>query len=185
MAAEHSASSFAALLRQLRVAAGLTQEELAEAATISPRSVSDLERGINLTARKETARLLADALNLSGIARATFEAAARGRPPDTGLAGLGGVAAATRTLPRDATNFIGRERELGLVTEVLGGTTPGSRGAGAIFVIGGMAGVGKTATDAGYMFRYGRVPVCRSKTGTLSQASLPRRGAGIARQASG
>jgi tetratricopeptide (TPR) repeat protein/transcriptional regulator with XRE-family HTH domain len=145
MAAEHSASSFAALLRQLRVAAGLTQEELAEAATISPRSVSDLERGINLTARKETARLLADALNLSGIARATFEAAARGRSPDAGTAGLGGVAAATRTLPRDATNFIGRERELGLVTEVLGGTTPGSRGAGAIFVIGGMAGVGKTA----------------------------------------
>ena len=60
------ASSFADLLRQLRVAAGLTQEELAEAASLSPRSVSALERGVNLTARKETARLLADALSLSG-----------------------------------------------------------------------------------------------------------------------
>ena len=37
---------FAGLLRQLRAEAGLTQEELAEAAGLSPRSVSDLERGI-------------------------------------------------------------------------------------------------------------------------------------------
>jgi transcriptional regulator with XRE-family HTH domain len=51
--------SFGGLLRRLRTEAGLTQEELAAAASVSPRSVSDLERGINLTARKETARLLA------------------------------------------------------------------------------------------------------------------------------
>jgi DNA-binding XRE family transcriptional regulator len=38
---------FAGLLRQLRAEARLTQEELAEAASLSPRSVSDLERGIN------------------------------------------------------------------------------------------------------------------------------------------
>jgi DNA-binding XRE family transcriptional regulator len=62
---EHSVS-FAELLKQLRTGAGLTQEELAEAASLSPRSISDLERGINLTARKETTRLLADALNLQG-----------------------------------------------------------------------------------------------------------------------
>ena len=36
---------------------GLNQEELAEAAGLSPRSVSDLERGINRTARKDTAEL--------------------------------------------------------------------------------------------------------------------------------
>jgi transcriptional regulator with XRE-family HTH domain len=58
--------SFAGLLWQLRLHAGLTQEELAEAAEVSARSVSDLERGINMTARKETARLLANALNLAG-----------------------------------------------------------------------------------------------------------------------
>lgn len=68
---------FARLLRQLRTDAGLTQEALAEAARLSTRSVSDLERGINLTARRETARLLADALDLTGPARAAFEAAAR------------------------------------------------------------------------------------------------------------
>jgi len=53
------------LLRQLRAEAGLTQEELAEAAGLSPRSVSDLERGIHRTARKDTALLLAGALGLA------------------------------------------------------------------------------------------------------------------------
>ena len=71
--------SFAGLLRQLRVEADLTQEELAEAASLSPRSVSDLERGINRTARRDTARLLAGALGLAGSASELFVAAARGR----------------------------------------------------------------------------------------------------------
>jgi len=107
--------TLAALLRRLRTGARLMQEELAEAADLSPRSISDLERGINLTARKDTARLLADALGLAGPARAAFEAVARGRPvpggvvpggDGTGSAGTGGAvpggaAAATRTLPRD------------------------------------------------------------------------------------
>ena len=76
---EGSAQGFGPLLRQLRDDAGLTQEELAEAARLSPRSISDLERGVNATARKETARLLADALGLAGPQRAHFEAIARGR----------------------------------------------------------------------------------------------------------
>ena len=49
-AMEEPALTFAGLLRQLRAEARLTQEELAEAAGLSPRSVSDLERGINRTA---------------------------------------------------------------------------------------------------------------------------------------
>ena len=53
-------AQFGQLLRQLRTSAGLSQEELAQAAALSTRTVSDLERGINLTARNETARLLAD-----------------------------------------------------------------------------------------------------------------------------
>ena len=48
---EQPALSFAGLLRQLRDDAGLTQEELAEAAGLSTRSVSDLERGVNRAAR--------------------------------------------------------------------------------------------------------------------------------------
>ena len=79
--AEQSVLEFAGVLRQLRAEARLTQEELAEAAGLSPRSVSDLERGINRTARKDTAELLAGALDLAGPARAVFVAAARGRAP--------------------------------------------------------------------------------------------------------
>jgi transcriptional regulator with XRE-family HTH domain len=67
--AEQLALGFGGLLRQMRAEAGLTQEELAEAATLSPRSVSDLERGIIRTARKDTAELLADALGLAKSAR--------------------------------------------------------------------------------------------------------------------
>jgi transcriptional regulator with XRE-family HTH domain len=72
--------SFAGLQRQLRAEARLTQEELAEAAGVSPRSVSDLERGINRTAHKDTALLLADGLRLAGSVRELFVAAARGKP---------------------------------------------------------------------------------------------------------
>ena len=133
--------TFAALLRRLRSETGLTQEELAEAAGLSPRSVSDLERGINLTARKDTARLLADALHLTGPARVEFEAVARGRSVPGG-AGIGGVtAAAMRTLPRDIVSFTGRQRELAELVEA----AAGAGGVVGIHAIGGMAGVGKTA----------------------------------------
>ena len=88
------------LLRELRIQAQLTQEELAEAARVSQRAVSDLERGIIRAPRKDTVRLLADALNLTGEARHTFEATARGRPPthDLPVAGeqVGTTAVATR-----------------------------------------------------------------------------------------
>jgi tetratricopeptide (TPR) repeat protein/DNA-binding XRE family transcriptional regulator len=152
--------TLAGLLRKLRTDAALTQEQLAEAASLSPRAVSDLERGINLTARKETARLLADALGLTGAIRTRFEAVARGRSipgsaagPDVGgpalaagpaLAGGGGsrtaAAGATRTLPRDIASFTGRQPELQQLvgTAVAGGTV-------GVHAIGGMAGIGKTA----------------------------------------
>jgi DNA-binding beta-propeller fold protein YncE/transcriptional regulator with XRE-family HTH domain len=57
------------LLKQWRVAAGLTQEELAERAGVSARSVSDLERGLNRTPRPSTIRRLADALDLTQAQR--------------------------------------------------------------------------------------------------------------------
>jgi DNA-binding XRE family transcriptional regulator/tetratricopeptide (TPR) repeat protein len=76
---EQPAVGFAELLRQRRAEAMLTQEELATAAGLSTRTVSDLERGINLTARKATAELLAGALRLSGDARERFVAVARGK----------------------------------------------------------------------------------------------------------
>ena len=111
--AEQAAPGFGGLLRQLRADAGLTQEELAEAASISPRSVSDLERGINLTARKDTARLLADALGLAGPRRALFQAAARGHAAAAGvLAAHDPLLTRPGNLPAQLSAFIGREREV-------------------------------------------------------------------------
>ena len=140
---------FGGLLRRLRMDAGLTQEELAEAAKVGARSVSDLERGVSRTARPQTARLLAAALGLAGPERARFLAAARGQiSQDAHRPAAGGPvapsAAATRALPRDMAGFTGRSRELGwLVTRLSGAASGGSRVVG-ICAIGGMAGIGKT-----------------------------------------
>ena len=141
------ALSFAGLLRRLRDDAGLTQEELAEAASLSPRSVSDLERGVNLTARHDTARLLAGALGLTGPQRALFEAAARGRAPADEVLAAGeaaAAAAATRALPRDIASFIGRAAELAQLVGAVTGAAAAGVGVVGIHAIGGMAGIGKT-----------------------------------------
>jgi transcriptional regulator with XRE-family HTH domain len=145
---------FGGLLRRLRDEAGLTQDELAEAARVSQRAVSDLERGINRTARKDTAVLLAGALGLNGHARELFVAAARGRAPagealaaaarEAGTAGS--VAAASRTLPRDIASFTGRQDELGQLMARWAEAAAAAGGGGVVSVhaIGGMAGIGKT-----------------------------------------
>jgi tetratricopeptide (TPR) repeat protein/transcriptional regulator with XRE-family HTH domain len=135
--------TFAALLRELRTEARLTQEELAEASGVRPRSISDLERGVALSPQRETIRRLADALKLSELVRAQFEAVARGRavPAATEAADAGGAAAATRTLPRDVASFTGRQQELEQLAEAAAGTGT----VVGIHAIGGMAGVGKTA----------------------------------------
>src|SRR5690348_5084677 len=69
--------TFALQLRRHRQAAGLTQEALAERAHLSARTVSDLERGLNLRPRKDSLSLLADALGLADAERAQLEDAAR------------------------------------------------------------------------------------------------------------
>jgi predicted ATPase/DNA-binding XRE family transcriptional regulator len=121
--AEQPALGFAGLLRQLRADAGLTQEQLAEAASLSPRSISDLERGINLTARMETTRLLADALRLAGPQRVLFETAARG-------------GAFAGDLPIQLSSFVGRLDELAGLAEAMQRS--------ALVTVVGVGGVGKT-----------------------------------------
>ena len=111
--AEQPALSFAVLLRQLRARALLTQEELAAAAGVSPRSVSDLERGISRTARKDTAVLLAGAVGLAGPARELFVVVARGQAPTAQmLAAARGTFAAEAALglPGDSQSFSGGRR---------------------------------------------------------------------------
>src|SRR5262249_60604170 len=109
------ALAFGGLVRQLGAGAGLAQEELAEAASVGTRSVSDLERGIHATAHKDTAGLLAGALGLAGPVRALFVAAARGKAPAAEVLAArqaeapgAFAAAATRALPRDTASLTGR-----------------------------------------------------------------------------
>jgi tetratricopeptide (TPR) repeat protein/transcriptional regulator with XRE-family HTH domain len=146
-----SERSFAGLLRQLRTEARLTQEELAETAGISARAVSDLERGVNRTAHKDTAQLLAAALGLSGPTEERFVAVARGRV-SAGMVVGGGpsagqgtfAAAVTRALPRDIASFTGRQDELARLLQSIG-SLAASGGVVGIYAIDGMAGIGKTA----------------------------------------
>ncbi|HEV2377764.1 MAG TPA: tetratricopeptide repeat protein [Streptosporangiaceae bacterium] len=161
---ERAAPDFASLLRLLRNESGLTQEELARAAMLSPRTVSDLERGIHRSAQKDTAGLLADALGLTGPARGLFVAAARGRVPvaqvlavraDTQAAhvvtgtGSGPVRPVPRELPADVDSFTGRAVELAELDLLLPTTARPDIGAmpGPVVIsaVSGTAGVGKTA----------------------------------------
>ena len=76
--------TFAALLRRQRLAAGLTQEALAERAGLSAKAVGDLERDPGRSPRLITVTLLADALGAGPEQRAAWGRLAgpcRGRLP--------------------------------------------------------------------------------------------------------
>jgi predicted ATPase len=125
--------TFGELLRRHRVAAGMTQEELAEGARLSARAISDLERGVNRTARKDTARLLAEALRLAPEDRAVFEATARGRPAPAGRA-----IPSAHNLPVELTRLVNREDELATIRDLL------DREDVRLVTLTGPGGVGKT-----------------------------------------
>jgi transcriptional regulator with XRE-family HTH domain len=151
------ALGFAGLLRQLRADAGLTQEQLAQAAGLSPRSVSDLERGINRTARKDTALWLSGALGLAEPASALFVAAARGLVPAAEVlaavreSGPGPAAAMPQVwnIPARNPGFTGRDDLLAQVRERL---LAGDKA--VVQALHGMGGVGKTQLAAEYAHRF-------------------------------
>src|SRR5918997_5435979 len=72
-------ASFGSYLRGLRLAAGLTQEELALRAGLSPNAVGALERGARRRPYPHTVRSLSDALNLAEGKRAALLAAVPGQ----------------------------------------------------------------------------------------------------------
>jgi transcriptional regulator with XRE-family HTH domain len=69
---------FGELLRNSRLRAALTQEELAERAGLSVRAVGKLESGETAKPRPATVRLLANALGLDGPALTMFASSAFG-----------------------------------------------------------------------------------------------------------
>ena len=166
MVAEQPALSFAGLLRQLRAGAKLTQEELAAAAGVSARSVSNLERGINRTAHKDTAVLLAGALGLTGPTEELFVAAARGNVPAAQVlvaAEAAGPRPGAVTGPpyrglsvfgeQDAAFFFGREAATAQVLDRMSRHLAGT----GLLVVSGVSGAGKSS-----LLRAGVLPRIRA-----------------------
>ena len=110
-------ATFADLLRQLRTAAALSQEELAERAGLSLRGLSDLERGVRRTPHLSTVRLLADALALGPEDRQALLAAAR---PGAVSETTGAPPAPVVSLPLPLTSLLGREQDLAELISLLG-----------------------------------------------------------------
>jgi len=134
------APDFGTLLRHYRLAAGLSQEVLAERARMSVNGIGALERGYRRTPQRETLTLLTHALGLGDEERRLLErAAARsasprrrvGSPFKPGWADVG----ATK-LPLSLTSFIGRDAELAEITALIREYR--------LVTISGAGGVGKT-----------------------------------------
>jgi predicted ATPase/DNA-binding CsgD family transcriptional regulator/DNA-binding XRE family transcriptional regulator len=160
--AKQKPAPFGALLLRLRAAAGLTQEQLAARAGLSPAGISALESGKRRTPRFATVELLAAALALDAQARHELVAAARstadgaggavtaGRAPtmagaEPGTHGTGCHGGTTRDPRRqswrsaaDPTPLVGREHELDLIVRSL------VAGDTRLLTLVGPAGVGKT-----------------------------------------
>ena len=128
--------SFGTRLRSLRETAGLTQEELAFRAGLSPNAVGLLERGARRRPQPHTVRSLADALDLSENERASLLTAVPRREttdPETPSPAPGYV------LPSPPTPLVGRERELREVRELLLGDSEVR-----LLTLIGIGGVGKS-----------------------------------------
>ena len=151
--------TFGSLLRQYRLAAGLSQEALAERAGLSADAIAHIERGRRAAPRPSTLGMLAQALQLAPADLALFTAAAtagRQAPPpasaDPPANSAPTVAPATATGPSPSsaasrfpvplTPLIGREHDVAAVTHLLrqGETTRGAQ----LLTLMGPGGTGKT-----------------------------------------
>jgi non-specific serine/threonine protein kinase len=103
---------FGRLLRDFRLAAGLSQEGLAERARMSAGGISVLERGSRRAPHRDTVALLAAGLGLSSADRGRLEAAAilPPQPRRRGTSPAAGSMSARHNLPLPLTRFLGRDR---------------------------------------------------------------------------
>ena len=157
-----AAADFGTLLRHYRLAAGLSQEALAERARVSSEGISALERGYRRTPQRETLSLLADALALDAEQRAIFEAAARPvssrRQSGASITVGPWPAAGTFPLPIALTSFIGRTTDIAEVAVLLRERR--------LVTLTGAGGIGKTQTAL-------RVGSALAESGELSICFVP------------
>jgi predicted ATPase/transcriptional regulator with XRE-family HTH domain len=134
---------FGSLLRQHRLAAGLSQAELAERAGLSPDGVGALETGRRASPRLYTVRALADALSLAEDDRQRlFDAAHGAGTAEAAPAADSRSAESDRrrlsSPPQPPTRLIGREREVAEIAFAL------RSGRTRLLTLTGPGGVGKT-----------------------------------------
>lgn len=108
-------SPFGTLLRSYREAVLQSQETLAEQSGLSVRGISDLERGVSISPRLETVRMLADGLGRKD--RAALITAARPAAPTLPPAFTD--ESSTSSLPGTLTSLVGRAQEVTELTELL------------------------------------------------------------------
>jgi len=119
-------AGFGTLLRAHRTRMPLTQEELAERAGLSERTLRNLEAGRIHRPYPDTIRRLADALNLTGEERQDFEGTARQVTVGSATTAVGSrsgpLGPVPCQLPPDAADFTGRSEQITLVRNLLAGT---------------------------------------------------------------
>ncbi|MFZ0032773.1 MAG: helix-turn-helix domain-containing protein [Candidatus Cybelea sp.] len=133
-----SVAEFGALLKRLRLKAGLSQEELAERAHISAKAVGAYERGDRRGPYRETLALIVEALGVTGAAYDELVSAAqraRRRGPST-IDVPGDSPTRLNNLPIARTTLVGRDRDVAEVTELLDRHR--------LLTLVGSGGVGKT-----------------------------------------
>ncbi len=121
------------LLKRYRIAAGLTQEELAERAGLSARAIRALESGDRRAPRRDTLALLASALELTSADRARLEA--RARQPRLPASRQVRSPASVR---RPRLPLVGRQRERALINNLLSGDSS------PMLLFAGEPGIGKS-----------------------------------------
>ncbi|SFB13757.1 Predicted ATPase [Nocardioides alpinus] len=127
------AGTLGQVLRGLREACGLSQEELAARAGLSPHAISALERGTRTRPYPHTLRSLAVALELTDEQRTTLLDAVPARTP---RATPGPSGARPRDLPVPASPLVGRGDDISRVGDLLRTRR--------LVTLSGPGGVGKT-----------------------------------------
>jgi transcriptional regulator with XRE-family HTH domain len=165
--------SFATLLKDTRKRAGMTQKQLADLCTVSVRAIRDLELARTRSPRRETVRLLADALHLSDARRAELEESAAG--PASWESYVDELAP-----PAPFAPMVARQHDVTTLVGLL------KFGGHRLITLVGVPGVGKTRLAqevATVLHTTGNLPVVWAHSGRsadrLPEDSLGRRVAGL------